>query len=61
MPSFWSTGYVTVDSDESLNLELHCRNFENLDSAKFFTNFRFSNIWTLQNIFKNLEFCRTKV
>ena len=42
-PSFWSTGYVTVDSDilsspdmlasvrESLNLELHCRNFGNLD------------------------------
>ena len=52
-PSFLSTLYVTVDSDilsspdmlasvrESLNLELHCRNFENLDFAKFFTNSRF--------------------
>ena len=50
-PSFCSTGYVTVDSNilpssdmpesvrESLNLELHCRNFENLDFTEIFTNF----------------------
>ena len=68
---------ITVDSDilpspdmpasvlESLNLELHCCNFENLDFAKFFFKFQISkmvsNIWTLQTILRNIEFCKTKV
>ena len=54
---------VISDMPESMNLELHCHNFENLDFAKFFTNFRFPKWFqiSLQNILTNIEFCRTEV
>ena len=63
-PSLWSTGYVTMDSDilstsnmpvsvhKSLNRELHCCNFENLDFANF------SQISDFQNGFKYLDFAK---
>ena len=63
-PSFWSTGYVTVDSDvvsspdmlasvrELLNLELHCRNFE------IWILQNFSQIPYFQNGFKYLDFAK---
>ena len=55
---------MMVSVPESLNLELHRCNFENLDFAIFFLISDFHNgfnIWTLQTILRNTEFCRTNV